>query len=852
MMSVPGRPHLLSDAPVVMSDVVRDAESTYPALLAARIWCWLIQNRRLPSCSDFPWMVRSNSRGVLTACRTMKRSSLLVVRHVRLEPSRRCVCTLSFPLCQTPTHSVGRTVQVARNAPKHPPHFSESDDAVPHPSGQRLVEGTVRGMLRSSDGFVASVWAPVIDELTLCRSYFVKKVSGILEGLVVGYDRWKGLSLHCLICTQSCTTNLTDEVIDVMGRGPWSRAQWSSMAPALREVGDSVRPDCSLVAQVKSSYVRQVVEGLGGSGRLAEVCRHVRAGVVASQLWQRHRAVTLTLDLFRNLLSFSKSSTSDCGNLKLKRSNQQPKKSKVGLLKAGDDSISSTWASWRTNTRSCWRTKDELQVCLTLRKSNTCGLPCRFSFVSRGSTVSAVRSLASHHDDLGLIPGRVTGFSHVRIVPDAAPYPPQSPSSALKTSLEWEQMRVFTSGHWFEQFRAVARNSNLRKIEEAGQWWVTMFYRLLTIRNYISPSVTKFTGHMPNMAPAKLYADALPTGLLQSSKAAEYSRRQAISFPLRSLLSQRELYSNQSRHDAAGTARDSATYRQNDGPYTMSMGSGRCRDTGIGPYRYAYYAHPLTSAWLASVTPLPRETAMVAELLVRSPPTKANRVQSPAGSPDFRKWESCRTMSLVSGFSLGSPVSPAPSFRRRSIFTSITLIGSQDLALDDALARKQDVLWLDVAVNAVVVVTVGDALQRLPHDLLGEQLRTSLWVLLQLRQHSVVAELEHEVQLALPPEHLQQVHQVRVLQPLRQPHYMCPHSASHGGHRLSTVHYEQPIQSIRGWPISGWLTYLPVGSPAIKEHMSYNAVADPYTTSQNFGQPIRGIVRPHKINLNAT
>ncbi|KAJ8877237.1 hypothetical protein PR048_021691 [Dryococelus australis] len=47
--------------------------------------------------------------------------------------------------------------------------------------------------------------------------------------------------------------------------------------------------------------------------------------------------------------------------------------------------------------------------------------------------------------------------------------------------------------------------------------------------------------------------------------------------------------------------------------------------------------------------------AMVAERLARSPPTKANRAQSPAGSPDFRKWESCRTMPLVGGFSRGSP-----------------------------------------------------------------------------------------------------------------------------------------------------------------------------------------------------
>ncbi|KAJ8890525.1 hypothetical protein PR048_010034 [Dryococelus australis] len=49
----------------------------------------------------------------------------------------------------------------------------------------------------------------------------------------------------------------------------------------------------------------------------------------------------------------------------------------------------------------------------------------------------------------------------------------------------------------------------------------------------------------------------------------------------------------------------------------------------------------------------------------------SNRVQSPAGSlPDFCKWESCRTMSLVSGFSRGSPVSPTLAIRRCSIITS--------------------------------------------------------------------------------------------------------------------------------------------------------------------------------------
>ncbi|KAJ8890126.1 hypothetical protein PR048_009633, partial [Dryococelus australis] len=48
-------------------------------------------------------------------------------------------------------------------------------------------------------------------------------------------------------------------------------------------------------------------------------------------------------------------------------------------------------------------------------------------------------------------------------------------------------------------------------------------------------------------------------------------------------------------------------------------------------------------------------------------------------TPDFCMWESCRTMPLVDGFSRGSPVSPAFSFQRYPIFTSITVIGSQNL-----------------------------------------------------------------------------------------------------------------------------------------------------------------------------
>ncbi|KAJ8870888.1 hypothetical protein PR048_027189 [Dryococelus australis] len=74
----------------------------------------------------------------------------------------------------------------------------------------------------------------------------------------------------------------------------------------------------------------------------------------------------------------------------------------------------------------------------------------------------------------------------------------------------------------------------------------------------------------------------------------------------------------------------------------------------------------------------------VTEWLTCSPPTTSNRVQSPARPlPDFRPWESCRTMPLVGGFSQGSPVSPTLSFRHCSILTPTNFISSQDLAVKE-------------------------------------------------------------------------------------------------------------------------------------------------------------------------
>ncbi|KAJ8897243.1 hypothetical protein PR048_002589 [Dryococelus australis] len=66
-------------------------------------------------------------------------------------------------------------------------------------------------------------------------------------------------------------------------------------------------------------------------------------------------------------------------------------------------------------------------------------------------------------------------------------------------------------------------------------------------------------------------------------------------------------------------------------------------------------------------------------MLLRCIVSTRNVISPILGGPDFRKWESCRTMSLVRGFRRGFPVFPTPSFRCRFIFTSITLIGSKGI-----------------------------------------------------------------------------------------------------------------------------------------------------------------------------
>ncbi|KAJ8891808.1 hypothetical protein PR048_004362 [Dryococelus australis] len=64
----------------------------------------------------------------------------------------------------------------------------------------------------------------------------------------------------------------------------------------------------------------------------------------------------------------------------------------------------------------------------------------------------------------------------------------------------------------------------------------------------------------------------------------------------------------------------------------------------------------------------------------RLPPRRTG-LNPRSGHQNYHKWESCRTILLVDGSFRGSPASSAPSFRCRSIFSPITLISSQDLAV---------------------------------------------------------------------------------------------------------------------------------------------------------------------------
>ncbi|KAJ8866719.1 hypothetical protein PR048_032580 [Dryococelus australis] len=81
--------------------------------------------------------------------------------------------------------------------------------------------------------------------------------------------------------------------------------------------------------------------------------------------------------------------------------------------------------------------------------------------------------------------------------------------------------------------------------------------------------------------------------------------------------------------------------------------------------------------------------AAVAEQLARSPPTKANWVKSPAGSPDFHKWELCRTMQLVGISHFSNPVVPYSLQSPSSALKTLLLRAAQISSLNSLLQNLE-------------------------------------------------------------------------------------------------------------------------------------------------------------------
>ncbi|KAJ8873656.1 hypothetical protein PR048_024481 [Dryococelus australis] len=135
----------------------------------------------------------------------------------------------------------------------------------------------------------------------------------------------------------------------------------------------------------------------------------------------------------------------------------------------------------------------------------------------------------------------------------------------------------------------------------------------------------------------------------------------------------------------------------------------------------------------------------------RSPPTKANRVQSPVGSPDFRKWESCRTMPLVGGSFFFSGISRSPPPHPfHSGFASYSL-QSPSSALETSLFRAAQIsslLCLRTAPELRFVV-VAVALRFLDLALVGCVLVRSRKRHSKGLPHTITIRTKNETQLSL-------------------------------------------------------------------------------------------------------
>ncbi|KAJ8883944.1 hypothetical protein PR048_015800 [Dryococelus australis] len=341
----------------------------------------------------------------------------------------------------------------------------------------------------------------------------------------------------------------------------------------------------------------------------------------------------------------------------------------------------------------------------TLNRRGQIFLFCACPHRSCGGVV--VILLAPHHGEPGSISaGSLPGFSHVGIVPDDAaswrdfsgisrsptlaflrrsiptschpyrlsrPRCYEPPISLLSTSLRHTNRRNNCANHVFKQVTFTVHTP--ANIAAGVVKWLD--YSFPTKANRVrfsagSPPDFRMCWTMPLVGGFSRGSPTPPAPI--NSDAAPYSPQSSTSALKTSLLRAAQISVRVSPgHGAAPVLRSSTPGATNP----LAPG-GLCV---LRTRRYARVTGGDDIAPIPRLETISEPTATVAERLARSPPTKANWVQSPSESPDFRKWESCRMMPLVGEFSQGSPVFPAPSFRCRSIFTSITLIGSQDLAV---------------------------------------------------------------------------------------------------------------------------------------------------------------------------
>lgn len=108
---------------------------------------------------------------------------------------------------------------------------------------------------------------------------------------------------------------------------------------------------------------------------------------------------------------------------------------------------------------------------------------------------------------------------------------------------------------------------------------------------------------------------------------------------------------------------------------------------------------------------------------------------------------------------------------------------SEIAQLHNSSRSYQNVLRFDVPVDAAMLVAIPNGLDGLPDNLLREQIGAPARVPFQFVEHRALAELEHQVEAALPAENFQEVDQIRVLQVLeakapfrerKEPAYLTP------------------------------------------------------------------------------